>query len=90
MWPWIVGLLVVTNLVAFAAMGLDKRRAIRGGRRIPERRLLVLALPLASPGSWLASRVFRHKTRKLGFRLWLSGVTLLNAATVWALAQALR
>ena len=89
MWPYALAALVLTNLVAFTAMGIDKRRARRGGGRLSERTLLWLAVPLASPGTWLGSRVFRHKTKKLGFRLWLSAVTLLNVAVVWAAAQVL-
>lgn len=89
MWPYALAVLLLTNVLAFAAMGIDKRRARRGGSRISERTLLWLAVPLASPGAWLGSRVFRHKTKKLGFRLWLSAVTLLNVGLVWAAAQVL-
>lgn len=60
--------LLITNLFAFAAQGLDKRKAARGAKaRTPERTLLLLGLPLAAPGMLLGMRVFRHKTRKRSF-----------------------
>jgi len=43
----------VTSLASFAAYGFDKRRAATGGRRVPERTLLVLALVGGWPGSIL-------------------------------------
>lgn len=68
--------LVAANVAAFVAFGLDKRRARDGGRRIPEKTLLMLALLGGSPGAKIAQRRFRHKTRKQPFR------TLLNLIVV--------
>ncbi|MBA4013231.1 MAG: DUF1294 domain-containing protein [Phenylobacterium sp.] len=62
-----LGYLALANLVAFAAMGLDKSSARRGGRRIPERTLLTLAAIGGGPGAVLAQQTFRHKTRKQPF-----------------------
>lgn len=77
---------LVVGLVTFAAFGLDKRRAERAERRIPERTLHLLELLGGWPGALLAMQVFRHKRRKpefylvtwavafghfLGFSLWL-------------------
>jgi uncharacterized membrane protein YsdA (DUF1294 family) len=59
--------LAAFNLVAFAAQGLDKRKASRGDFRIPEQTLLLLGLPLAAPGMLAGMRLFRHKTRKRSF-----------------------
>jgi uncharacterized membrane protein YsdA (DUF1294 family) len=71
--------LALTNLLAFAAQGFDKRKAVSGARsRTPERTLLALGLPLAAPGMLLGMRVFRHKTRKLRFQLIAAGVVFAN------------
>lgn len=78
-------LLVALNLAAFLAHGLDKWRARRGGARIPERTLLLLALPLAAPGAWAGMHFFRHKTVKRSFRLKMAGATALNALFLWGL-----
>ena len=71
---WLAGV----NLLAFCAFGLDKRRARRGLRRIPEARLLLLAALGGSCGAWLGMLAFRHKTRKLRFRLLVPLLLLLQ------------
>jgi len=60
--------LVAINLLAYGVYWLDKRRARTGGRRVPERELLLWAAVGGSLGSWLAMRRFRHKTRKTSVR----------------------
>ncbi len=59
--------LALANLFAFAAMGLDKSSARRGGERIPERTLLALAAAGGGLGAVFAQQMFRHKTRKQPF-----------------------
>jgi len=59
------------GLVAFAAFGLDKRRAERGERRVSERTLHLLELLGGWPGALLAMQVFRHKRRKPEF-FWIT------------------
>ena len=46
-------LLVALNAVSFALFGIDKRRARRGARRIPEATLLLSALVSGTVGAWL-------------------------------------
>ena len=64
---------VLMSLATFIAYGLDKKRAINGARRIPERTLHLLAFFGGWPGALIAQRQFRHKTQKVMFRLvfWL-------------------
>ena len=57
------------SVIAFLAYAIDKRAAQRGGRRIAERELHLLALAGGWPGAWLAQQVLHHKTRKAAFRL---------------------
>lgn len=69
-WPaWALAWVGTLSLVAFAAMGLDKRAARRGRARTSERALLTLALAGGSPGVALGMLTFRHKTRKAAFLL---------------------
>jgi uncharacterized membrane protein YsdA (DUF1294 family) len=77
-----LGLVAVTSLATFAAYGFDKRRASTGGRRVPERTLLVLAFLGGWPGAVLAQRQFRHKTRKVSFRIALWAVVVLHVVLV--------
>jgi len=64
---WVIAEMVVLSLVAFVAFGVDKRAAVRGKRRTPEKTLLVLSLLGGWPGVLIGRRVFRHKTRKQPF-----------------------
>ncbi|MBO4382924.1 MAG: DUF1294 domain-containing protein [Clostridia bacterium] len=65
------------NLSAFAAFFVDKRRAVKGGRRIPESTLWIVTAVGGALGSLLGMLFCRHKTRKPEFRL---GVPMLCAA----------
>lgn len=62
-WSW----LAAATLVGFVAAVADKRRARRGGGRVPEAALLALALAGGWPGELLAFLAVRHKTRKIRF-----------------------
>ena len=79
---WLTLLMSLASLIAY---GFDKRRAVRGGMRIPENSLHLLALLGGWPGALLAARLFRHKTRKLSFRLMLFAIVALHAGA-WLLA----
>jgi len=73
------GLLIV-NLSAFAAFGIDKYLAINGRRRIRERSLLLLALFGGTVGAISAQRLFRHKTQKFKIVLW--NILIIQSAIV--------
>ncbi|MEZ5967353.1 MAG: DUF1294 domain-containing protein [Planctomycetota bacterium] len=66
--PWVWWVVLGFNALAWVAFAWDKWRARRGGRRVPEARLLLL-LWLGCLGAWCGMRMFRHKTRKTSF-LW--------------------
>ncbi len=74
-WPiWLyAAVLVVASVVTFVAYGWDKRQARRGGWRVKEKTLHVMALLGGWPGGWVGQRVWRHKTYKRSFRIvfWL-------------------
>lgn len=74
------GLISIVTCLAYAA---DKRFAQTDGRRIPEARPHLLELMGGRPGALLAQRIFRHKSRKAGYRAVFRLMAALNiAATV--------
>ncbi|MCE9532784.1 MAG: DUF1294 domain-containing protein [Planctomycetes bacterium] len=75
-------LVAVLSVVTFVAYGLDKRRAVNGGRRVPERTLQILALLGGWPGALFGQRRFRHKTKKLAFLIVFWLVVVLHVAIV--------
>jgi len=81
-----LSLLSLANLVAFSLFALDKARARAGGRRIPERTLLLAAL-LGGLGAGLGQRLLRHKTRKQPFAAWLGLILTLHALALLAVAM---
>ncbi|MDG1977898.1 MAG: DUF1294 domain-containing protein [Phycisphaerales bacterium] len=68
-WPWLLGWVLLSSLIAFVAHGRDKRAARLGRRRTPERTLHLLELIGGWPGALLAMTVFHHKTRKASYFL---------------------
>jgi len=85
MMPSLVGylsLVAVMSAISFAAYGLDKRRAVNGGRRVPERTLHLLAFLGGWPGALGGQRQFRHKTRKLTFLIVFWCIVALHVAAV--------
>lgn len=65
------GYLALINIVLFVLFGRDKAAAQRGGQRTPETTLLGLAVIGGSLGGLLGMLLFRHKTRKIAFRIGL-------------------
>ena len=61
--------LAAVNLLLFVLMGVDKARAKRGSRRVPEATLFFLAVVGGSLGGLLGMAVFRHKTLHKSFRI---------------------
>ena len=70
--------LLFINIDAFALMALDKSRARRGKRRIPEATLFLVAVLGGSPGIIAGMYAFRHKTQHWYFRLGFPALTVLD------------
>ncbi len=68
------------NLLGFALMGADKKRARENRRRIRERTLLLTAAAGGSVGVALGMVEFRHKTRHRQFTVGVPAMLLLQAA----------
>ena len=65
---WLYAYLAAVNVCTFLAYGYDKASAIRGGLRVPETVLHVLALAGGSAGAWVGQKAFHHKTVKSSFQ----------------------
>lgn len=72
--------LVIINIIGFAVMGIDKKRAIRGAWRISEASLFLTALLGGALGCTLGMRHFRHKTRHWYFKYGMPAIFLAQAA----------
>ncbi len=70
------------SVVTAALYFLDKRLAMSGSRRIPERTLHTLELLCGWPGALVAQQLFRHKNRKPTFFLVTWVIAALHIA-VW-------
>ena len=83
--PWgFLGLyLLFINVITFFVFGVDKWKAKRKVtdervRRIPEKRLFLLAAAGGSVGAILGMRTFRHKTLHKTFRFGLPAILFLQ------------
>lgn len=79
-------LYILWNGMVFSRMGLDKRYAQRGERRIPERRFFLWGLCFGAAGGLLGMYVFRHKTRHVSFVAGMPVLLLFNILSMYALA----
>ncbi len=77
--------LAAANLLAFLLMGVDKGRARRHGRRIPEKTLFLFPLLGGALGGVAGMYVFHHKTRHWYFRFGLPALLAVQVAAgaVW-------
>lgn len=71
------------SLVTFCLYGVDKRRAVRGMWRVPERVLLLLGLLGGAAGGLLGMRTFHHKTRHRLFWLVNGFALALQCLAAW-------
>ena len=86
LWLW----LLIINVAAFLAYGLDKLLAKLKARhekvpRLPERNLLLLAIVGGGIGAWLGMELFRHKTQHRSFRICVPLFTLIWIVVVGGL-----
>ncbi len=70
--------LVIVNIIAFIAYGVDKQKARRGRWRISENTLLLLAVLGGSIGAIWGMKAFHHKTKKATFSVGLPVILILQ------------
>lgn len=73
---------VLINVIGFGLMGIDKRRARKHQRRIPEKTLFLTALLFGSLGSWAGMYVFHHKTKHWYFVVGMPLILVLQAVVL--------
>lgn len=71
--------LIIVNAAGYLLMHIDKKRARRHQRRIPERVLLGVAAMGGSIGTMIAMYALRHKTRHRRFRYGVPAIIFLQA-----------
>ena len=71
--------LVSVNIIGFALMGNDKRRARKNAFRIPEATLFAFSVIGGSIGTLIGMYTFRHKTKHLTFKI---GIPLIIFAQI--------
>ena len=72
---WYIDWLIGWSIAAFLLYGIDKAQAKRGGWRVPENVLHLVALIGGFVGGWLGMFFFRHKTQKPVFKVVLAIAT---------------
>lgn len=68
--PFIL-LYLCLNLITFGVFGVDKLLARFNRNRISEKTLLSFVIAGGSVGAVFAQKIFRHKTRKFRYRVWI-------------------
>lgn len=71
-------LIFIWNLLVFLMYGADKYYAKKEKWRIKESTLILSAFLMGGIGALLGIFAFRHKTRKLKFRIFVPIATILN------------
>jgi len=86
--PFLLGALywVVLSLSAFHAFRADKRLAEKGLRRTPESQLWLVSVFGGGVGALVGMRRYRHKTKKLAFRLFVPLLALVQICALMYLA----
>ena len=72
--------LVIINIVGYAMMGIDKRKAQKGAWRISEAALFTAALLGGSIGSIAGMQRFGHKTKHWYFKYGMPAILLVQVA----------
>lgn len=80
MTAWIY--ILIINVIAFLLMLTDKRRAVRGAWRIPEKVLFLSAVVGGSVGAIAGMWLFRHKTKHMSFKIGMPAILILQLAVV--------
>lgn len=82
---WVLGALVVLNVLTLWVYAADKNAARSGGWRTSEKNLHTLGLLGGWPAAWLAQQSMRHKSSKAEFRAmyWITIVLHCAALGAW-------
>ena len=71
--------LIVINIITFIIFGLDKYYAVKNKFRVSEATLFCLCIIGGSFSGYMGMKLFRHKTKKLYFRIGVPLIMILEA-----------
>ena len=80
MFPILLVVLIMMNLLAFALMGIDKAKAKAGAWRIPEKTLFLVTALFGGLGGMAGMYFFRHKTKHWYFKLGFPALLVVQIA----------
>ncbi len=75
---YLIAYIVLVNIIGFALMGIDKRKARKNAFRVPEATLFAMAVIGGSLGSFLGMHLFRHKTKHLSFIIGMPAILVIQ------------
>lgn len=75
--------LLVVNLYGFLMMFIDKRKAIKSDRRIPEKTLFSIAASGGALGVFIGMYTFKHKTLHASFAIGIPFLFLFNLLCIY-------
>ncbi len=75
---YLIAYMVLVNIIGFALMGIDKRKARKNAFRVPEATLFAMAIIGGSLGSFLGMHLFRHKTKHLSFIIGMPAILVIQ------------
>lgn len=78
----IVIYLIIINLITLLAMYIDKQKAKKSRRRIPEKTLFALTYMGGGIGGIAGMYIFRHKTKKARFVFGFPAILILQIITI--------
>ena len=84
---FVVFQLIFINFSTFIAYWVDKRAAVRGDWRVPERDLHMLEFLGGWLGAYAAQRVFRHKTAKKSYQMTYKLMIVMEVAAVYLILK---
>ncbi|WP_028234200.1 DUF1294 domain-containing protein [Pseudobutyrivibrio sp. MD2005] len=74
--------LLIANVAGLAIMGIDKRKAIKGAWRIPEKTLFLFSVIGGSVGTWAGMYLFHHKTKHWYFVIGMPLILVLQVVGI--------
>lgn len=75
--------MAVINIITFAVFGIDKLKAVRDKWRVPEKVLFLLSLLGGSLGAIVGMYSFRHKTKKLAFKIGIPLILIVQIVFIY-------
>lgn len=82
---FLIGVLIYLLVISFYSIMLtcsDKRLAVKGSRRVPEKKLFGAALLGGALAMYITMRTIRHKTLHKRFMIGLPAIIILQTAAV--------